>query len=153
MFTKLNDDPTRRSQNATRKSHGLGTVLAGLAMAVSLGGCASVTGGDQIFLQQHQASVALTQAVIAAEYDNPDAVDVLYEGELALNQACGPLQAVAYRKTNDETVYPWHHMAAYGSLEDCTAQIQAVEDLLWRVDPETAGHYLGRSLISARVEQ
>ena len=153
MFEKLENDPTRRSGSATPKSHAFRTALAGLAVAVSLGGCASMTGGEQVFLEQHQASVALTQAVMAAEYDNPDAVDVLYDGEMALNQACGPLQAVAYRKSNDETVYPWHHMAAYDSLEACTAQIEAVEDLLWRVDPETAGHYLGGSLISARVDQ
>jgi hypothetical protein len=153
MLETLKNDLTSRSGNVTRKSHSFRTALAGLAMAVSLGGCASMTGGDRIFLQQHQATVALTQAVMAAEYDNPDAVDVLYDGEMALNQACGPLQAVAYRKSNDETVYPWHHMAAYDSLDDCNAQIEAVEDLLWRVDPETAGHYLGRSLISARVEQ
>lgn len=153
MLETLKNDPTSRSGKATGKCHAFRTALAGLAMAASLGGCASMTGGDQIFMQQHQASVALTQAVMAAEYDNPDAVDVLYDGEMALNQACGPLQAVAYRKSNDETVYPWHHMAAYDSLEDCNAQIEAVEDLLWRVDPETAGHYLGRSLISARVEQ
>ena len=153
MFEKLENDPIRRSGSAARTPHGMAAALAGLAMVAWLGGCASMTGGDQIFLQQHQASVALTQAVMAAEYDNPDAVDLLYDGEMALNEACGPLQAVAYRRSNEETVYPWHHLEAYGSLDDCSDQIQAVEDLLWRVDPETADHYLGGSLISARVEE
>ena len=153
MFEKLKTSSARCGESVARRSHACRTALASLAVAVALGGCASITGGEQVFLQQHQASVALTQAVMAAEYENPDTVDVLYDGELALNQACGPLQAVAYRKSNDATVYPWHHMAAYDSLDDCMAQIEAVEDLLWRVDPETAGHYLGRSLISASVDQ
>ena len=97
--------------------------------------------------------MALTHAVMAAEFDNPDVADMLYESESALNQACGALQSVAYRKSNNETVYPWHHMAAYGALETCSAQIHAVEDLLWRVDPETAEHYLDQALVSASVDQ
>ena len=147
---------SKPSHSADPKPRGVyrkpGARLAGLAMALSLGGCAAMTEGDEVFLQQHRATVALTQAVMAAEFENPDAVDVLYEGEAALNDACAPLQSVAYRRSNNESVYPWHKMAAYESLEACMVQIHVIEDLLWRVDPETAEHYLNPSVVSASAD-
>jgi hypothetical protein len=123
------------------------------ALAVALAGCATQADGDLVYLKQHRASVALTQALLAAELDNPAVVDMLYDSETALNAACAPLQEAAYRKLNREPVDPLLKLEAYGALDTCDAKAREIEDLLWRIDPETAGHYLDNPLVSVRSDQ
>jgi hypothetical protein len=123
------------------------------ALAVALAGCATPAEGDLVYLKQHRASVALTQALLAAELDNPSVVDMLYDGETALNAACAPLQEAAYRKLNREPVDPLLKLEAHGALDTCDAKAREIEDLLWRIDPETAGHYLDNPLVSVRSDQ
>jgi hypothetical protein len=124
-----------------------------LALVFSLAGCATRAQGDLVYLKQHRASVALTQALLVAELDNPSIVDMLYDSETALSAACAPLQEAAYRKLNNEPVNPLLKLEAYGALDTCDAKAREIEDLLWRIDPETAGHYLDDPLVSVRSDQ
>lgn len=123
-----------------------------LALTFALTGCAARSGGDLVYMKQHRASVALTQALLAAELENPSVVDMLYDGETALNAACAPLQEAAYRKLNNEPVDPLLKLRASGALDACDAKAREIEDLLWRIDPETAGHYLDNPLVSVRSD-
>ena len=130
---------------------GTGGLLV-LALAFVLAGCATRSEGDLVYLKQHRASVALTQALLVAELENPEIVDLLYDSETALNAACAPLQEAAYRKLNNEPVDPVLKLKASGALDACDAKAREIEDLLWRIDPETAGHYLDNPLISVRSD-
>ena len=129
---------------------GLLSVLAAIAI---LAGCATSNRGEAIFMQQHRASIALTEAVMAAEYDNPEIIDQLYDGEDGLGRACGPIQEIGYRKMNQVSVDPMLRMAAYDSLDACAVETAAVEALLWQVDPETARHFLDQPLVSAMAAE
>jgi hypothetical protein len=122
-----------------------------LVLTLVLGGCAMRAEGDAVYLKQHRASLALTQVVLAAEFGNPALVDMLYDSETALNVACKPLQEAAYRKLIKEPVDPVLKLRAYGALDSCEAKAREIEDLLWRIDPQTAGHYLDRPLVSVRA--
>jgi hypothetical protein len=122
-----------------------------VVLAVALAGCATRTEGDAVYLKQHRTSIALTQVVLVAELENPGIVDILYDSETALNVACKPLQEAAYRKLNDEPVDPVLKLQAYGALDSCDAKAREIEDLLWRIDPQTAGHYLDSPLVSVRA--
>jgi hypothetical protein len=122
-----------------------------VVLAVALAGCATRAEGDAVYLKQHRASIALTQVVLVAELENPGVVDMLYDSESALNVACKPLQEAAYHKLNDESVDPVLKLQAYGALDSCDAKAREIEDLLWRIDPQTAGHYLESPLVSVRA--
>jgi hypothetical protein len=122
-----------------------------VALALALAGCAMRAEGDAVYMKQHRASIALTQAVLAAELKNPEVVDLLYDSETALNLACKPLQEAAYRKLIKEPVDPMLKLRAYGALDSCENKAREIEDLLWRIDPQTAGHYLDSPLISVRA--
>ncbi len=124
-----------------------------LALALALAGCATRAEGDAVYMKQHRASIALTQVVLVAELENPAVVDMLYDSETALNMACKPLQEAAYRKLTKEPVDPVLKLQAYGALDSCDAKAREIEDLLWRIDPQTAGHYLDNPLVSVRAPQ
>lgn len=141
----------RRRARPAASRHGGGVLI--FALALALAGCATRAEGDLVYLKQNRASVALTQALLAAEKENPTVVDMLYDRESALNAACAPLQEAAYRKLNREPVSPLLNLKAYGALDSCDAEARKVEDLLWRIDPETAGHYLDNPLVSVRSDQ
>jgi len=137
-------------------SENTGTRLGGwiaVALALALAGCATRAEGDAVYMKQHRASIALTQVVLVAELENPAIVDMLYDSETALNVACKPLQEAAYRKLTKEPVDPVLKLQAYGALDSCEAKAREIEDLLWRIDPRTAGHYLDSPLVSVRAPQ
>ncbi|MDH3595368.1 MAG: hypothetical protein OEU09_14380 [Rhodospirillales bacterium] len=137
-------------------SENTGTRLGGwiaVALALALAGCATRAEGDAVYMKQHRASIALTQVVLVAELENPAIVDMLYDSETALNVACKPLQEAAYRKLTKEPVDPVLKLQAYGALDSCEAKAREIEDLLWRIDPRTAGHYLDNPLVSVRAPQ
>jgi len=155
MFLKA-DDPGARSRcgcgaRGVASPARVGGLVA-LALAFALAGCATRSEGDLVYMKQHRASVALTQALLIAELENPAIVDLLYDSESALNTACAPLQEAAYRKLNNEPVDPVLKLEASGALDACDAKAREIEDLLWRIDPETAGHYLDNPLVSVRSE-
>jgi hypothetical protein len=155
MFLKTDDADSRsRCRCGARGAASRPRVggLLVLTLAFALTGCAARSEGDLVYMKQHRASVALTQALMAAELENPSVVDMLYNGEIALNAACAPLQEAAYRKLHNEPVDPLLKLRASGALDACDAKAREIEDLLWRIDPETAGHYLDNPLVSVRSE-
>lgn len=153
----LADDAGRRSRHRCGARGAAWRPRAGglvaLTLALALTGCARQVESDLVYLKQHRASIALTQALLAAEIENPAIVAMLYDSETALIAACAPLQEAAYRKLNNEPVDPLLKLKAYGALDACDAKAREIEDLLWRIDPETAGHYLDNPLVSVRSEQ
>ena len=153
MFLKADDagSCSRRRRGVAWRARRTG--LSFFALACALTGCATASEGDLVYMKQHRASVALTQALLAAEVENPAIVDMLYDSETALNAACAPLQEAAYRKLNNEPVDPMLKLKASGALDACDAKAREIEDLLWRIDPETAGHYLDSPLVSVRSAQ
>lgn len=130
---------------------GAGGVIAALLM-LALAGCATRAQGEAIYLKQHRASIALTQALMTAEFENPAVVDLLYDTESMLNKACAPLQESSYREMIGDSVDPMLKLKAYNALDTCDATARNVEDLLWRIDPVTAGHYLDRPFVSVNAE-
>ncbi len=156
MFLKADDAGSCSRHRSVARGAAWRSPLAGLSaigLAFALAGCATPSEGDLVYMKQHRASVALTQALLAAEAENPAVVDLLYDSESALNAACAPLQEAAYRKLNNEPVDPMLKLKASGALDACDAKAREIEDLLWRIDPETAGHYLDNPLVSVRSEQ
>lgn len=138
----------------TRTIRRLRGAWVALALAAPLAGCATGTEGQAIYIKQHQVSIALTQALISAtEVDDPRMMDALYNGEDALNTACAPLQEAGYKALNKEAVGPLLELKAFYSLETCKTRTREIEDLLWRIDPKTAHHYLGRPLVSVKSEK
>lgn len=130
---------------------GAGGVVATVLM-LALAGCAARAQGEAIYLKQHRASIALTQALLTAEFENPAVVDMLYDTESMLNKACAPLQEASYRRMIGDSVDPLLKLKAYNALDTCDATARNVEDLLWRIDPVTAGHYLDRPFVSVKAD-
>ncbi len=131
---------------------GAGGVIATVLM-LALAGCAARAQGEAIYLKQHRASIALTQALLTAEFENPAVVDMLYNTESMLNKACAPLQEASYRRLIGDPVDPLLKLKAYNALDTCDATARNVEDLLWRIDPVTAGHYLDRPFVSVKADK
>lgn len=131
---------------------GAGRVIVTVLM-LALAGCAAHSQGEAIYLKQHRASIALTQALLTAEFENPAVVDMLYDTESMLNKACAPLQEASYRRMIGDSVDPLLKLKAYNALDTCDATARNVEDLLWRIDPVTAGHYLDRPFVSVKADQ
>jgi len=129
----------------------VGGVVAAVLM-LALAGCAARAQGEAIYLKQHRASIALTQALMTAEFENPAVVDLLYDSETMLNKACAPLQEASYRRMIGDSVNPLLKLKAYSALDTCDATARKVEDLLWRIDPVTAGHYLDRPFVSVKAD-
>ena len=131
---------------AWRKS--FATSCTAVVLALGLAGCASQDLSKDVYLKQHRASLALSEALIAAELANSQDLDALKQGAAALRSACAALQEAGYRSSNDEPIDLSLKIAAYGTLDTCAAQANVIEDLLWRIDPMTAGHYLDHPMVS-----
>lgn len=108
--------------------------------------CASLTRGhgEEVFTSQHRAITAITEAIQVAELENPEIVDELYAAEDELNEACGPLQEVGSLKIIDKTVSFFLKLTSIFSLNSCEEKAREVEELIWRLDPETARYYLNK---------
>ena len=122
--------------------------LLGAAVAVGLAGCAAAGQSIEVYDQQARANLALTAVLAAAHSKNPGRVDDLERGAAALRIACAALQDAEYRSRNDAPVDLSVKVAAYGTLDTCAAKATEIEDLLWRIDPFIAGHYLEHPMVS-----
>ena len=139
--------PSQVSRFATWRGR-FTTSCATALLALGLASCATQDLSKEVYLKQHRASLALTEALISARYDNPHNIDALKKGAAALDSACAALQEAGYLNSQDEPVDLPLKIAAYGTLDTCAAQASVIEDLLWRIDPLTAGHYLDHPLVS-----
>ncbi|MCH8035813.1 MAG: hypothetical protein IIC53_01670 [Proteobacteria bacterium] len=126
-----------------------GRCFTAFGLIALLGACALSERAEAIYLQQHRATTALTETIVAAEAENPELAERLYGTESEFDDACAPLRQAGYRKLyggDGEGEVAW---AILDSLDGCAAKTQEVEILLWRVDPEIAKYFLGGADIAS----
>ncbi len=116
--------------------------LAALGLLAGLGGYALSDRAEDVHLQQHRASTALTDAILAAESGDPDLAERLYVVEAAFAESCARLREAAARRINTQPSDPEHMWAVYRSLESCSAKSREVARLLRVIDPESAAYFL-----------
>ncbi len=126
---------------------------AAVGLAALLGACALGERAETIYMEQHQVTIALIEAIEVAEADDPTLADQLYGTESDLDEACTPLREASYRKMSGREMDGALQRAILNSLDGCAAKTREVEDLLWRVDPETAAYFFpSQNLASAATE-
>ena len=130
-----------------------GRCFAAFGLLAPLGACATSERADAIYLQQHRATTALTETIVAAEAEDPELAERLYGTESELDDACAPLRQAGYRKLYGGEVDGDLQWVILDSLDRCAAKTQEVEVLLWRVDPETAKYFLGASDIASAASE
>ncbi len=120
----------------------LGRCLAVLGLIVGFSGCALRDRAEDVYLQQHRASTALTDAIVAAEADDSDLAERLYLLEAVLAKTCARLRESAIRRINDQTTDAELEWGVYRSLDACSAKTREVARLLRDIDPESAAYFL-----------
>ncbi len=131
----------------------MGRCCAAIGLLALLGACAPSERAAAVYLQQHRATTALTESIVAAEAEDPALAERLYVTESELDDACAPLREAGYRELYGDEVDSVLEWAIAASLEGCAAKTQEVEILLWRVDPETARYFLGDSDIASAAKR
>ncbi len=124
------------------KRGAFGGCLAVLGLVTGLGGCTLSERAETVYLQQHRASTALTETIVFAEEADPKLADSLYDTESALDDACAALREASYRQMGGEAIDSDLQLAIMDSLDGCAAKTHEVEQMLWRIDPETARYFL-----------
>ncbi len=130
-----------------------GRCFTAFGLIALLGACATSERAEAIYLQQHRATTALTETIVAAEAEDPELAERLYGTELELDDACAPLREAGYRKLYGGEVDGDLQWVILDSLDGCAAKTQEVEVLLWRVDPETAKYFLGGADIASAASE
>ncbi len=120
-----------------------GRCFTAFGLIALLGACATSERAEALYLQQHRATTALTETIVAAEAEDPELAEHLYGSESELDDACAPLREAGYRKLYGGEVDGGLEWAILDSLDGCADKTQEVEILLWRIDPETAKYFLG----------
>ncbi len=123
--------------------------LAALGLLAGLGGWALSDQAENVHLQQHRASTALTDAILAAESSDPDLAERLYVVEAAFAKSCARLREAAARRINNQPSDSDHMWSVYRSLDRCSAKTREVERLLRVVDPESAAYFLDGPKLAA----
>ncbi len=118
-----------------------GRCFIAVGLIALLGACATSERAEAIYLQQHRATTALTETIVAAEAEDPELAERLYGTESELDDACAPLRQAGDRKLHG------------GEVDGCAAKTQEVEIRLWRVDPETAKYFLGGADIASAASE
>ena len=118
-----------------------GRCFTAFGLLALLGACAISERAEAIYLQQHRATTALTETIVAAEAADPELAERLYGTESELDDACAPLRQAGDRKLHG------------GEVDGCAAKTQEVEIRLWRVDPETAKYFLGGADIASAASE
>ena len=130
-----------------------GRCFTAFGLIALLGACALSERAEAIYLQQHRATTALTETIVAAEAEDPELAERLYVTESELGDACAPLRQAGYRKFYGGEVDGELEWAILDSLDGCAAKTEEVEILLWRVDPETAKYFLGDAGIASAASE
>ncbi len=130
-----------------------GRCFIAFGLIALLGACAASERAEAIYLQQHLATTALTETIVAAEAEDPELAERLYGTESELDDANAPLRQAGYRKLYGGEVEGELEWAILDSLDGCAAKTQEVEILLWRVDPETAKYFLGGADIASAASE
>lgn len=118
-------------------------LVAGV-LGASLSACSTIESeAETVFRRQNQVSSALMQAIIAAELDDPDLADRLYDQEDELLQACRPLQKAGYQNLQYGEVEGSVKFAVLNTLRTCAIKSNELADMLRQVDPVAADGFLG----------
>jgi len=75
-----------------------GRCFTAFGLIALLGACATSERAEAIYLQQHRATTALTETIVAAEAEDPELAERLYGTESELDDACAPLRQAGDRK-------------------------------------------------------
>ena len=127
-----------------------GRRCAAVGLAALLGACTLSQRAETIDMDQHHVTIALIEAIEAAEASDPALAEHLYGTEGDLDAACAPLREASYRKMSGREMDGALQRAILDSLDGCAAKTREVEGLLWRVDPETATYFFpGQDVASA----
>ena len=130
-----------------------GRCFTALGLIALLGACAISERAEAIYLQQHRATTALTETIVAAEAEDPELAERLYGTESEFDDACAPLRQAGYDKLYGGDGDGEMEWAILDSLDGCAAKTQEVEILLWHVDPEIAKYYLGGAEIASAASE
>ncbi len=130
-----------------------GRCFTAFGLIALLGACATSARAEALYLQQHRATTALTETIVAAEAEDSELAERLYGTESELDDACAPLRQAGYRKLYGGEFDGQLEWAILDSLDGCAAKTQEVEILLWRVDPETAKYFLGGTDIALAASE
>jgi hypothetical protein len=130
-----------------------GHCFTAFGLIALLGACATGERAEAIYLQQHRATTALAETIVAAEAEDPELAERLYDTESEIDDACAPLRQAGYRKLYGGEVDGDLQWVILDSLDGCAAKTQEVEVLLWRVDPETAKYFLGGADIALAASE
>jgi len=115
--------------------------MAALGLLAALGACALSDRAETLYLRQNRAAAALAELIVASEADNPTLAGALYSAEAEFNDACAPLRRAGYLRLLAEDVDSDLEWAIINSMAACGAKADAVEHLVWRVDPRTAAFF------------
>lgn len=110
-----------------------------MALALAATACSQ---GEHVFTRQNQAASALATMGMEAEAKNDVKLDLIYDAETQLHEACAPLRDVASRRMSGEDVGLDIQLVALVSLNRCETETQRVESFIWSGDPNVAKFYL-----------
>ncbi|MFQ5775829.1 MAG: hypothetical protein ACE5GS_15005 [Kiloniellaceae bacterium] len=113
-----------------------------MALLAALGGCALGARAEAVYLQQHKASGALAETILAVETDQPALAEELYGLEDELGAACAPLREAGHRRWFGQEVDGDLEWAVVRALDTCEAKAREVERLVRWASPEAAGYSL-----------
>lgn len=120
-----------------RKTFSSKTLRRGLAIGLLAGlpACAAMEErADALFHRHHHLSSTLTEAFLVAEMEDRTLPQFVYDMEETLQRACGPLDRVANRRMQGETVDATMKLAAFESLDDCEAAVKQVHHALSKLE-------------------
>lgn len=120
-------------------------IRATLVSAAVLAVAACAQTGERVFTRQNQAASALATLGMEAETKSPRKIDLdmIYDAEDQLHEACAPLRKVASTRMMGRDVAIDTQLVALVSLDRCETETTRVEGFIWRASPTVARTYLG----------
>lgn len=114
-----------------------------LFVTATLTVAACAQSGERVFTRQNQAASALATMSMEAETRSPEKLDLIYDAESKLHDACEPLRTVASRQMTGEDVGIDTQFVALISLDRCEDETARAEGFIWTDNPAVARTYLG----------
>jgi len=106
-----------------------------IGLLASLPACGAMEDrADALFHRHHDLSSTLTEAFLAAEMEDRTLPQIVYDMEETLQRACGPLDRIANRRMQGETVSVTLKLAAFETLDDCEAAVNHVDNTLSKLE-------------------
>lgn len=120
-------------------------IRSSLVSAAMLAVAACSQSGERVFTRQNQAASALATLGMEAETKSPRKfdLDLIYDAEDQLHEACAPLRKVASTRMSGQEVGFDTQLVALASLDRCETETTRVEGFIWKASPTVARTYLG----------